>query len=170
MRIVFAFIFTLLFFGHGFAQKEKDSLYNVWYNIKLSDSTRFEAISNLIQVHYLYKKTDSALVLGKQMLDLAEKKKIIEFEIEANALIGKIYFELKDFSAGEKIYNKGLELAKTTKDSFLYAEKLFDLGYMYSKYENYTNAFKTLQKSEKIYRKLGDGLNEGWSIVHQGFI
>ncbi|MDU8885312.1 ATP-binding protein [Yeosuana sp. MJ-SS3] len=169
-KIVFTFIITLFFWGDTFAQKEKDSLFNVWNNVKLSDSTRFEAISDLIQAHYLLKKTDSALVLGKQMLDLAQNNKNIKFEIEANTLIGAIYFELKDYSTGEKIYNKGLELARATKDSFLYAEKLFDLGYMYSKYEDYTNAFKTLQKSEKLYRELGDPLNEGWSIAHQGFI
>jgi len=147
-----------------------DSLYGIWHNIKLNDSTRFSAMSDLIQNHYLYTKTDSALVLGNQMLDLAQKKNNIKFEVEANTLIAKIYFEVKEISKGEEIYNKGLELAKTTKDSFLYAEKLFDLGYMYSKYEDYTNAFKTLQKSEKLYRELGDPLNEGWSIVHQGFI
>ena len=170
MKIVFTFLFTLLFFGHALAQKEKDSLFNIWHNIKLQDSTRFEAMSDLIQIHYLFKKTDSALVLGKEMLDLAQKKKNIKYEIEANTLMGKVYFELKESELGEDIYTKGLELAKTSKDSFLYAEKVFDLGYMYAKYEDYTNAFKTLQKSQKLYRKLKDGENEGWSIVHQGFI
>jgi len=170
MKIIFTFIFTLLFFGNAFAQKEKDSLFKVWYNIKLQDSTRFGAMSDLIQNHYLFKKTDSALVLGKQMLDLAQKKKNIKYEIEANTLIGNIYFELNEFELGEEIYTKGVELAKTINDSALYAEKLFRLGYMYSKYDDYTNAFKILQKSQKLYRKLGDGLNEGWSIAHQGFI
>jgi len=170
MKIVFTFIFTLLLFGNAFAQKEKDSLFKVWYNIKLQDSTRFSAMRDLIQNHYLFKKTDSALVLGKQMLDLAQKKKKNILEIEANTLIGKVYFELQEFDIGEEIYTKGLELAKTSKDSFLYAEKLFDLGYMYSKYEDYTNAFKILQKSQKLYRNLEDPLNEGWSIAHQGFI
>ncbi|MCK5441826.1 MAG: response regulator [Maribacter sp.] len=170
MKIVFTFIFALFFFGNAFAQKEKDSLFKVWYTIKLQDSTRFGAMSDLIQDHYLFTKTDSALVLGKQMLDLAQKKKNIKFEIEANTLIGKVYFELKEFSTGEEIYTNGLELAKSIKDSVLYADKLFRLGYLYAKYDEYTNAFKTLQKSQKLYRKLGDGLNEGWSIAHQGFI
>ena len=170
MKIVFTFIFTLFFIGNTFAQKEKNSLFNTWFNIKLQDSTRFEAMSDLIQIHYLYIKTDSALILGKKMLELAQKKKNIKFEIDAYTIIGKIYFELKEFSTGEEIYTKGLELAKIHKDSFLYADKLFGLGYMYSKYEYYTNAFKTLQKSEILYKTLKDGLNQGWSIAHQGFI
>jgi len=170
MKPFYVVIFSLTFFYSSFAQKKGDSLKLVWSNEKLADSNRLKAINNLIKDYYLLSKTDSALVLGKQMLDLAEKKKIIEFEIEANTLIGKIYFELNEFEQGEKIYAKGLELAKTSKDSFLYAKKLFDLGYMYSKYEDYTNSFKTLQKSEMLYRALGDPLNEGWSIVHQGFI
>ncbi len=170
MKLFITFIFVLIFFGNTFAQKEKDSLYNIWYNIKLKDSTRFDAMRGLIQNHYLFQKTDSALILGKQMLDLAQNKNSIKLEIEASTLIGKVYFELQKFERGEKIYNKGLELATTSKDSFLYAKKLFDLGYMYSKYHDYTNAFKTLQKSQKLYRKLEDPLNEGWSIVHQGFI
>ena len=92
MKIIFTFIFTLFLFGNAFAQKEKDSLFKVWYNIKLQDSTRFDAMRGLIQNHYLFKNTDSALVLGKQMLDLAQKKKNIRLEIEANTLIGKVYF------------------------------------------------------------------------------
>lgn len=170
MKFVFTSIILLISFGNSFAQNEKDSLYRIWHNIKLKDSTRFSAMSDLIQNHYLYTKTDSAIVLGNQMLDLAQKKNNIKFEVEANTLIAKIYFELKEFSKGEEIYNKGLELAKTTKDSFLYAEKLFRLGYLYAQYDDFTNAYKTLQKSQKLYNALGDPLNEGWSIAHQGFI
>ncbi|MEJ2113917.1 MAG: ATP-binding protein, partial [Flavobacteriaceae bacterium] len=98
------------------------------------------------------------------------RKNNIKFEIEANTIIAKIYFELKEFSKGEDIYTKGLELAKKTKDSFLYAEKLFRFGYLYKQYNDYTNAYKTLQKSQKLYNTLDDPLNEGWSIAHQGFI
>lgn len=170
MKIVFTFLFTLFFFGNAFAQKEKDSLFHVWYTIKLQDSTRFEAMKDLIQNHYLFKNTDSALVLSKQMLDVAQKKRNSKYEIEANTLMGTVYFELKEFSTGEETYTKGLELAKTIKDSVLYADKLFSLGYLYAKYDDYTNAFKTLQISQKLYRKLGDALNEGWSVAHQGFI
>jgi signal transduction histidine kinase/DNA-binding response OmpR family regulator len=170
MKIIFSFIITLFFFSNVFAQKEKDSLLTIWYNIKLQDSSRFSAMGDLIEKHYLYAKTDSALVLSKQMFDFAQNKQNIRFEVEANTLMAKIYFELKEYLKGEEIYTKGLELAKTTKDSFLYAEKLFGLGYLYKQYEDYTNSFKTLQKSEKLYRELGDRVNEGWSIVHQGFI
>ena len=59
MKCVFTFLITLLFFANTFAQKEKDSLFNVWYNVKLPDSTRFESMSHLIENHYLFTKTDS---------------------------------------------------------------------------------------------------------------
>jgi len=170
MKLFFTIIFTLFFLINSFAQKEIDSLKSVWSNNNVQDTSRLKAINYLIENHYLYSKTDSALVLGKQMLAFAQTKKNIKFEIEANTLIGKVYFELNEFELGEEIYTKGLELAKTIKDSVLYAEKLFRLGYMYAKYEEYTDAFNTLQQSEKLYRKLGDRINEGWSIVHQGFI
>ena len=167
--LIYVFILSSYFVSNA-QSKEKDSLFNVWYNIKLQDSTRFEAMRDLIQNHYLFKKTDSALVLGKQMLDLAKKKKNTKFEIEANTLIGRVYFELNEFELGKEIYSKGLEQAKTLKDSTLFAYKLFRLGYLYAKYDHYTIAFNTLQKSQKLYRKLEDPLNEGWSIAHQGFI
>jgi signal transduction histidine kinase/DNA-binding response OmpR family regulator len=172
MKLYFTFILALLFLFKASAQKEKEkeTLYSTWNNLNLNDSIRFNSMIDLVQKYYLLTKIDSALVLSKQMLNLAQKKKNLQFEIEASTLIGEIHFELKEFETGEKIYTKGLELAKKNKDRFLYAEKLFDLGYMYSKYEDYTNSFKTLQKSEKLYKELGDPLNEGWSIVHQGFI
>ncbi|WP_452221515.1 ATP-binding protein [Lacinutrix salivirga] len=170
MKIVCTFIFLLFFITNVFAQKQKDSLNNIWHNIKLQDSTRFEAMRELIEDHYLYTKTDSALVLGKQMLNLAKNKKHIKFQIQAKALIGRVNFELGEFSNGEKIYYEALELAKTESDSLLYVDQLFDLGHSYYEYDDYTNAFKTYQQTQKLYKELGDGLNEGWSVAYQGFI
>jgi len=170
VKRLLSIILILIFTSNSFAQKEKDSLFNTWHNITLKDSTRFSAMGDLIETHYLFAKTDSALVLGKQMLDLAQKKKNIPFEVEASTLIAKIYFELEEFSRGAEVYTKGLDLAKTLQDSTLYAEKLFRFGYLYAQYDDYTNAYNTLQESEELYRKLEDPLNEGWSIAHQGFI
>lgn len=170
MKLLFTYILSIFSLSIAFGQISKDSLLSTWQNIKLQDSTRFSAMVNLIENHYLFAKTDSALVLGQQMRDLANKKNNIRFEIEAYTLIAKVYFELNEFSNGEESYRKGLELAETSKDSFLYAEKLFRFGYLYAQYDDYTNAYKTLQKSENLYHKLEDHLNEGWSIAHQGFI
>lgn len=55
-------------------------------------------------------------------------------------------------------------------DSLLYARKNLDLGKLYLEYEDYTNAYKTLRQSQAYYKKIGDGLNEGWSVAYQGFI
>lgn len=170
MKFFFTSILALFFMSSTLAQKERDSLFSVWSNIKLQDSTRFGAMKDLIQDYYFYTKTDSALVLGNQMLDLAQKKKNIKQEIKANTLIGRVYFELGEFSFGEEIYTKGLELAKTSKDSFLYAKSLMRLGTMYYAHDDYINAFKTLRKSQEFCKKIGDSLNEGWSVAYQGMI
>lgn len=170
MKQLLIFICLLVFTSNSLAQTQKDSLTNIWHDIKLQDSTRFNAMTDLIESHFLFTKTDSALILAKQMRDLAKKKNAIKFEVEANTLMAKIYFELEDFSSGTEIYTKGLDLAKTLEDSTLYAEKLFRFGYLYAQYDDYTNAYNTLKESEELYRNLGDPLNEGWSIAHQGFI
>ena len=124
----------------------------------------------MIADHYLQTKTDSALILGEKMLNYAQKKKNVKYEIEAFTLISEIYFEKEENYKATENYTKGLELAKTNKDSTLYASKLLQLGYLYYEYDDYTNAFKTLQKSQKLCKKLGDRLNEGWSVAYQGFI
>ncbi|MGC1205669.1 MAG: response regulator [Flavobacteriaceae bacterium] len=136
MKTVFTFVFTLFLLNACLAQKEKDSLFEIWHTETLHDSIRFEAMTNLIEDYYLFTKTDSALVLGKQMLDLAKKKNSNQFQIDANILMGKAYRS----------------------------------GDLYLKYDDYINAFKSLQKSQKHYRELGDRLNEGWSATYQGFI
>ncbi|WP_298550937.1 response regulator [uncultured Algibacter sp.] len=136
MKLTFTFIFSLFFLGIIFAQKRKDSLFEIWHTETLHDSIRFESMTNLIEDYYLFTKTDSALVLGKQMLDLAKKKNSNRFQIDANILMGKAYRS----------------------------------GDLYLKYDDYINAFKSLQKSQKHYRELGDRLNEGWSATYQGFI
>ncbi|MBB5269404.1 tetratricopeptide repeat protein [Algibacter amylolyticus] len=136
MKLVFTLIFLFFFLSTVFAQKEKDTLFKIWHNQALHDSIRFDAVTNLIEDYYLFTKTDSALVLGRQMLDLAKQKNSNQFQIDANILMGKAYRS----------------------------------GNLYLEYDDYINAFKALQKSQKHYRDLGDKLNEGWSATYQGFI
>ena len=170
MKFFVTILISLFLMSNVFAQKEKDSLNSVWTNNKLPDTSRLKAINNLIKDYYLFRKTDSALVLGKQMLDLAQKNKHIKFEIEAQTLIGKVYFELEEFSQGEVIYTKGLELAKTIKDSILFCKKLDGLADIYYDNNEYVKAFKTYQKCRIVSKKIGDGATEGWSVDRIGLI
>jgi signal transduction histidine kinase/CheY-like chemotaxis protein/AraC-like DNA-binding protein len=170
MKIFFTFIIVLIFQSNSFAQKKVDSLKRVWFNKSLHDSTRLESMKSLIADYYLYSKTDSALILANTMLDYTHKKKYIKCEIDFQTIIGEIYFEQNKFDIGIESYTKGLDLAKTVKDSTIYAKKLFELGLLYYNHEDYVNAFKTLQKSQEACRIVGDSLNEGWSIAYQGFI
>ncbi|MCK5402393.1 MAG: tetratricopeptide repeat-containing sensor histidine kinase, partial [Flavobacteriaceae bacterium] len=170
MKIFFTFIFVLIFLGNSFAQKKEDSLKSVWFNKSLHDSIRLESMKSLIADHYLYSKTDSALILANRMLDYTHKKKYIKCEIDFQTIIGEIYFEQNKFDIGVESYTKGLDLAKTVKDSTVYSKKLFELGILYYNHEDYVNAFKTLQKSQEACRIVGDSLNEGWSVAYQGFI
>lgn len=170
MKTLITTLLTLFFISVSFAQKEKDSLLNNWHNIKLEDSIRFNSMIDLIETHYLLTKTDSALILGKRMLDLAQKKKHLNYEIEANTLIGKVYFELEEFSQGEESYTKGLELAKTINDSILYSKKLDGLADIYYDNDDYTNAYKTYEKCRIVSKKIGDGFLEGWSVDRIGII
>jgi len=127
-------------------------------------------MSDLIDFHYLYTKTDSALTLGYQMLELAQNKKNFTYEVEALTELGKIYFEKKENEKATTYYTKGLELALSKQDSFLYSEKLFLLGELYSDYKDYTKAFKTLLKSGEFSRKIGDSKYIGWSSGYIGNI
>lgn len=170
MKLFYTFLFSTFFLGPCLAQKESDSLKDIWLNKNLHDSTRLESMKSLISDYYLYSKTDSALILANAMLDYTHKKKYIKCEIDFQTILGEIYFEQNKFETGEEIYTKGLDLAKTVKDSTIYSKKLFELGLLYYNHEHYVNAFKTLQKSREACRIVGDSLNEGWSVAYQGFI
>ena len=170
MKYFFFLIFIILILNPSFAQKKKDSLRDIWYNASCDDDDKLRAVYLLIDDYYLNTKTDSALVLANKMLNYANKKKNLKYEIYAHTLIGEIYFEQEKFIEGSKNYNKGLELAKTIEDSIIYSNKLFDLGSLYYDYDDYANAFKTLQKSQEICKIIGDSLNEGWSVDRIGLI
>ena len=146
-----------------------DSLKSVSSKKRHLDSIRLKSMRSLITDHYLFSKTDSALILANNMLDYTHKNKYIKCEIDAQTIIGQIYFEQNKFDIGVESYNKGLDLAKI-RDSTIYSKKLFELGILYYDYEDYVNAFKTLQKSQEVCRIVGDSLNEGWSAGYQGFI
>lgn len=66
---------------------------------------------DLIEDYYLYSKTDSALIFGKQMLKLAQNKKNIKFEIEAHTLIGEVYFEKEENDKAIESYTRGFRIS-----------------------------------------------------------
>mgnify|MGYP001153685903 CR=1 FL=1 len=166
MKRLFTVLLTLSVISNSFAQKEKDSLYSLWSNNKLQDTTRLQALEKFIA----YIENDSALVLSNQMLEFAKKTNNIDYQVEALTLIGDIYLEEEEIDIGEKYFKEGLELAKTIKDSILYSKKLDALADIYFDNNEYAKAFKTYQKCRIVSKKIGDGNLEGWSIDRIGLI
>jgi len=170
MKFLIVFIFSCVLFDACLAQNEIDSLNRIWSNERYEDSKRLEALNNLILDHYLNFKQDSALILSEIMLNYAQKKKNVKFQIEAQTLIGEIFFKKNESDKAINSYNKGLELAKTQKDSLTYAYKLFALGELFYNNNDYPNAFKVFQRSQNICKLAGYRIGESWSVGYLGLI
>ena len=78
MKPLLSVILTLFFLSNSFAQKKKDSLKSVSSTKRYLDSIRLESMRSLITDHYLFSKTDSALILANEMLDYTHKNKYIK--------------------------------------------------------------------------------------------
>jgi hypothetical protein len=75
VRVITFLLLESLSFS-ALSQVNVDSLWNVWNDRSLADTSRLKAIDDLTFKHYLMVDLDSALVLAELMIELATDKSL----------------------------------------------------------------------------------------------
>ena len=136
----------------------KDSLWVVWRSGK-TDSLRIEAMTELINDHYLYQHPDSAGLLASELQRFGERVNNATATFNGLRLKGTSAIMKSDFVAARSFLEKSYTLAVQLNDLQKQASVLRLIGVTLYYTASYSSAVSYLSRSLEISEKLGD-MNE----------
>ncbi|MDI9341403.1 MAG: tetratricopeptide repeat protein [Sediminibacterium sp.] len=162
-RSVRSTFLPLLFVLHSLfsiGQFNKDSLWNIWYNPSLADTSRLKALDDIIWFHYLNTNPDSTLFWAKKEYEFATAKHLpyfiaLSLNAQANAYSGK-----SDLFSAKQCLIERIKIEKQQKNYRGIAATYSNLGSVYKQQNDLTNALNYLFASLKMFEVLKQNENE----------
>ncbi len=167
---VFLFALCANSFSLKAQSKELDSLFTVWENQTLPDSTRAEALLDYAYKGYFFPKPDSAQILFEQAYVFSKKANYALGMIDALNLSGYNSFRMGNYPEALKKYGEGIQLAEKENDTNGAAMMLMRTGFIYHDNEDLVKAIEYYKKALKLFEKdenldgIGNIYNEFGSI------
>lgn len=150
----FALIFTLFVFGKSKADATIDSLWKVWNNAAMTDTSRLKALDDIIWFNYLRTNPDSAIYWSKQ--EYAFSKKVNQPKFMALSLNSQAnaYSGIGNLFAAKQCLLARLEIEKQQKNLYGQAAVYSNLGSLYKDQGDIANALKYDFASLKMFELL----------------
>ena len=141
-------ILTFLFTQVSFAQK--DSLFAVWNDSTVPDSSRIDALEEAIWSYYLFSEPDSALYFTNQIIEFSESKNQIKEIGVGHNLKGNCYFIQSEWGQAIDHYNQAIDYFKKSGDPLMMASPYNNLGACYKQLGDLHNAILSFRKSLRL--------------------
>ncbi len=151
LSIVFCFLLSLA----GNAQY-LDSLWAVWNDESVADSTRLDAMTNYVVDGYLYSDPDSALILIDDAIKLSKDAGDLKYEALTIKIKGAVYYMVSDIPNALKYYNQSLELNRKLNDPVGEASVLNNIGLAHRMLGEFNKALTNHTKSLQLYVSNGN--------------
>ncbi len=164
MRALLSLVLFVLING-SFAQS--DSLWSVWKNTALPDSSRLKAITSL-SWKTVFEKPDSGITLANLQLELARKTgdpKAIYTAYNTLAVGNKLR---SDLTGALDYFNRCLEVARSINDRGRMANTFSNMSTVYKDLGDLPKAIDLLQQSLRIDQELGNKEGMAGTYVNIG--
>lgn len=166
LTIVFIFIFSV-----GYSQKTYlDSLWKVWTDIKLPDTTRLNAMYDFAWDGYLFSQPDSSFYFSKKMYDYAVSCNQKIFQAKALNLQFNYYLATGDFSSAMEKNKEAYELRKQLSDKLGLAVVHSNFGILYQIQGDYSKAIDNFILSLKFNEEIGNKIGVATSLHNIGHL
>ncbi len=152
------------------AQINMDSLWGVWNDSSLPDSSRLKAMYAISWDGYLFTQSDSAFYFAQMQYDLAKEKKQKKYMAMALNTQGVSYYFQSDYAKAIDCYTKSLRIREETGDKKNIAASLTNLGSVYREQGDFAKTIDYYTKSLKINIEIGDKKGIATSINNIGTI
>lgn len=159
--------FMAVFAVSSVAQSNLDSLFHLWQDDSRSDSVRAWALYDYISDGPFYDNPDSALVLEKALIQLAQKADLPFLLVDAWKLQGYTFFRKGNYLQALAAYREGLNYAKQYQDTVGIADLLMRTGYIYHDNEDLIIALDYYNQSRDLLEMLND--TSGLSSIYNEF-
>lgn len=156
----FRVLLWVCFLGSGHVSatengSKKDSLFGIWGNTKLPDSTRLSALHNYTYSYYAFSNKDSALVLLNLEYEFAAARGLKKEMGNALVLMGDVYENLGNFPKALDVLIEGNQLFEEIQNKQGKASALFKIGEIFSLQGNYVKAIDHFMRSLKLREEMG---------------
>jgi len=153
-----------------FSQKQQDSLFVIWENTKLADTTRASAYREFIYKNYFESKTDSAYAMALRLMDFTESHQLKKHKADALILLGEIEHTFGDNTTASKHFGLSLKLYEELNDKRGQAKAINGLGVSYRKVFNLDEAKAHYERSLALSKEINDTILISQSLVNIGNI
>ncbi|WP_179320650.1 tetratricopeptide repeat-containing sensor histidine kinase [Winogradskyella helgolandensis] len=154
----------------GFSQKQQDSLFSIWKNTQLADTTRANAYNEFIYKNYFENKTDSAYAMALRLMDFTEAHQLKKQKADVLILLGGIEHIFGDTSKAAMHFGASLELYKELNNIRGQAKANNGLGVSYKKVFNLDEAKTYYEKSLELSKAISDTILISQSLINIGNI
>ncbi len=114
----------LLLISEGtLCQTKSDSLWSVWVNAELEDTTRLDALLKH-GVEIIKKNTDSTFSIANIGYQYADEHNLLNYQSKALIIKGKALYRKGKYDQAEETFNESLKLAREVADSLLVARSI----------------------------------------------
>ncbi|MFT6922372.1 MAG: adenylate cyclase [Crocinitomicaceae bacterium] len=138
------------------AQTNLDSLYTVWQDETLADSSRAKAYKDYIGKGYLYSNPDTAFILAKNLLSFGEEQKYEKAKAMAYNLMGSSKYLKSDFLSALNYFQRNLKIYEELGDIEGGASAANNMGIIYSSLGNSPKSLFYYHSSLKKYEEIGN--------------
>lgn len=159
----------VLFLSIQISAQNFDSLWKVYTNKKEADTNRLKAIYD-IAWSYIYSNPDTAIILGQEQLQLAQKSNQKKYEGIALKTIGVSYLNKDNAQIALEYLLKALKINEEIGDKQGIGSCSNNIGAVYQYQSNYTKALAYYLKCLKISEERGDKTWIGASYGNIGLV
>ncbi len=153
-RKIYWFLFLLSSLSAQITATQRDSLWEVWNNSRLPDTSRLQALETLIREVYLYSNPDSAILLAQAEYAFAKSKRLLKYIGQAYNFMGIAYWFQGNSKKTIHYFEKSLEIFTQNKDYSGIGNALNNLGIVYYNQGNWKKAIAYYSKSLEIQKKI----------------
>ena len=135
---------------------DRDSLWNVWIDLSLSDTARINALNEYTWAIYLYDSPDSALILAEKQYDFAVKKELDAWKPSALLIMGRVLDRKGIYTKAIQKYQEAVGYYKESNQISNLGSFYNDMAIIHISMEQYEEAQSYFNKIIKIANQEGD--------------
>ena len=157
LRIQLLFAIAFLFIVNPLIGKtDQDSLWDVWSNTKLPDTSRLQALTEFTWDGYLFNDPDSAFYYAQIQIDYATKKGLNKYVAKALNTQGASHAIRNNQNEAIEYYLKSIKYHEKSGYKKGVASVLNNIGNIQYDQGEYDDAITSYSKSLKILTEIGD--------------
>jgi len=169
--LVSMFVFFLIGGGWGYfaeAQTNLDSLWNIWQDDEIQDTTRLQALHKYAWDGYLFSQPDSAFHYAQIQYGFASKKGLKKSMANALTTQGASFWVKGDYPKSIIYFSNSLSLFEEIGDKKGIASSVNNLGNIYFSQGDHVEALTYYQRGLIIKQEIGDVKGSSTSLNNIG--